>query len=133
MKPSLSCYFTILLRFQLLYISLSFDAFHFVVDLLYLLSHFVLKLKPFSANFEQVAGTSAAYGRCSGHSLLWKGAKDSLGLPVGEVGHARKQLIAVDEWHYLLEIVKCLLLNRRKVLRLLRPFLELGQDEFHAG
>lgn len=48
------------------------------------------------------------------------------------VAGAAEEFVAVDEWNDLLQVGERLLLDGLKILRLLRSFLELGQDELHA-
>ena len=65
--------------------------------------------------------------------LLGQGTHGSLRLAVGVVGDTGEELVAVDEGHYLVEVIEGLLLDRGQVLGFFRPLLELSENELHAG
>ena len=65
--------------------------------------------------------------------LLGQRTHGSLRLAVRVIRDAGEELVAVDEGHDLIEVIERLLLDRGQVLWLFRPFLELSEDELHAG
>ena len=125
-------------RFCLLLCSLGLlssavDCLNFVINVLNLLPSLVFKLKPLASNLDQISrATTTDNRRSNGHRLVGQGAHGTLGLHVGVVANAAEKLVPVYERHDLLQIAKCLLLDRLQVLRLFSPFLELCQDKFHA-
>ena len=113
--------------------SLCPNGFYFFINSLDLLARTILELEPLAGNLDEISGAPSTDNRSTtSHSLIRQRPHGTLCLDIRVVAGAAEEFVAVDEWNDLLQVGERLLLDGLKILRLLRSFLELGQDELHA-